>query len=190
MQSGWSGRERTKESMKTDRCCDKVKGQINQSTDVRGEVMKMIEKLNSGDYITIDLFGQKREVMVFSTGDNQFDENGSYKEDGFALSDEEIHCLNWFLQTIKIEDYKQAIVEYCNELYEMVGEKQIEEAEVEKEIDICAIAINVTELIGDKDFVYPEISFYGTCECDPEHGICIGFRDQKFLGIGSQDWTL
>ena len=127
--------------------------------------MKMIEKLNSGDYITIDLFGQKKEVMVFSTGDNQFDENGSYKEDGFALSDEEIHCLNWFLQTIKIEDYKQAIVEYCNELYEMVGEKQIEEAEVEKEIDICAIAINVTELIGDKDFVYPEISFYGTCEC-------------------------
>lgn len=23
-----------------------------------------------------------------------------------------------------------------------------------------------------------------------EHGICIGFRDKKFLGIESQDWTL
>ncbi|MDE6927016.1 MAG: hypothetical protein K2O97_10660 [Acetatifactor sp.] len=26
--------------------------------------------------------------------------------------------------------------------------------------------------------------------CDEEHGICIGFRDKKFLGIESQDWTL
>ncbi len=30
----------------------------------------------------------------------------------------------------------------------------------------------------------------GDCECDPEHGICIGFRDKKFLGIDAQDWTL
>ena len=53
------------------------------------------------------------------------------------------------------------------------------------------IAINISEITqsvyGD---VYPEISFYGDCECDPEHGICIGFQDKKFLGIASQDWTL
>ena len=49
---------------------------------------KAIEKLNSGDLIVIDLFGKEEEVEVFSTGDNQFDENGEYKEEGFALTGE------------------------------------------------------------------------------------------------------
>ena len=154
-------------------------------------ILKMIEKLNNEDYITIDLFGQKKNVMVFCTGDNRYDENGNYKDDGFALSDEEISCLNWFIQNIKIDDYKQAIVQYCNKLYEGIEGKQIEEADIENEIDIHSIAINVTEVTQSEDgFVYPEISFCGECECDPEHGICIGFRDGEFLGIHMQDWTL
>ncbi len=153
--------------------------------------MKTIDKLNSGDLITIDLFGKKEEVEVFSAGDNQFDENGDFKDDGFALNDEELECLNWFIQNIKIEDYKQVILQYCNEQYEAIGGKQIEEADLEDEIGIFAIAINISEITQSKDgFVYPEISFYGDCECDPEHGICIGFRDKKFLGIHAQDWTL
>lgn len=73
----------------------------------------------------------------------------------------------------------------------MIGEEGIEEADIEKEISISAIAVNISRITQSKDgFVYPEISFYGDCECDPEHGICIGFRDKKFLGIHSQDWTL
>ena len=153
--------------------------------------MKAIEKLNSGDLIVIDLFGKEEEVEVFSTGDNQFDENGDYKEEGFALTDEEIACLNWFIENIKIENYRQVIMQYCNERYEAIGDKHIEEADVEKEIGIFAIAINISETIQSFDgFIYPEISFYGDCECDPEHGICIGFRDKKFLGIHAQDWTL
>ena len=153
--------------------------------------MKTIDKLNSGDYISINLFGKEEEVEVFSTGDNQFDENGNYKDEGFPLSDEEIACLNWFIENIKIEDYKQAIVQYCNEQYEIISDKQIEEADIENEIEIFAIAINISKITQSKDgFIYPEISFYGDCECDPEHGICIGFRDKKFLGIHSQDWTL
>lgn len=153
--------------------------------------MKTIDKLNSGDFIRIDLFGKEESVEVFSTGDNQFDENGDYKEDGFALTDEEIACLNWFIENIKIEDYRQAITQYCNEQYEAIGGKQIEEADIENEIGIFAIAINISQITQSKDgFIYPEISFYGDCECDPEHGICIGFRDKKFLGIYAQDWTL
>lgn len=154
--------------------------------------MGTIKELHSGDYITIDLFGKKQEVEVFSTGDNQFDENGEYKDDGFALSHEEIACLNWFIKNIKIDDYKQAITQYCNEQYANIGEKPIEEANIEDEIVIAAIAINISEITQsiDGEFVYPEISFCGECECDPEHGICIGFRNKKFLGIHSQDWTL
>ena len=47
----------------------------------------------------------------------------------------------------------------------------------------------MAEIWQSKDgYVYPEISFYGDCKCDEEHGICIGFRDKKFLGINHQDW--
>ena len=44
--------------------------------------MEIINHLNSGDFITINLFGKDKEVKVFSTGDNQFDETGNYKDDG------------------------------------------------------------------------------------------------------------
>lgn len=153
--------------------------------------MKTIEKLNSGDYIKIDLFGKEENVEVFSTGHNQFDEDGNYKDDGFALNDEEIACLNWFIENVKIEDYRQVITQYCNEQYDAIGGEQIAETDLENEISIWGIAINISEITQSKDgFVYPEISFIGDCECDPEHGICIGFRDKNFLGIESQDWTL
>lgn len=153
--------------------------------------MKKIERFNSGDTIRMELFGKEEELKVFATGDNIFDEDGDYKEDGFALNEEEIACLNWFLENIKIEDYKQEILQYCNEEYDAIGDKQIEEEDLENEIGIFAIAINISKITQSCDgFVYPEISFYGDCECDPEHGICIGFRDKKFLGIHAQDWTL
>ena len=65
--------------------------------------MEIINHLNSGDFITINLFGKDKEVKVFSTGDNQFDETGNYKDDGFALNNEEIACLNWFISNVNIE---------------------------------------------------------------------------------------
>lgn len=153
--------------------------------------MKRIEKLNNGDFITIELFGREEKVEVFSAGDNQFDENGDYKEDGFALTNDEISCLNWFVENVRIEDYRHAILQYCNEQYEAIGGEQITEEEIENEVSIFAVAVNISEITQSKDgYVYPEISFYGDCECDPEHGICIGFRDKKFLGISAQEWTL
>lgn len=153
--------------------------------------MNPITKLNSSDHITIPLFRGEEEVEVFCTGDNQFDDEGDYKEDGFPLTQAELDCLNWFLENININDYKKEITAYCNERYEMCSDIEITEEDLPDEVSIFAIAINVTTLFQSKDgFVYPEISFYGDCECDPEHGICIGFRDKKFLGIYSQDWTL
>ena len=153
--------------------------------------MKSIKKLNNGEHITIHLFGKEKDVEVFSTGDNQFDDSGNYKPAGFALSEEEIACLNWFIENVKIEDYIQEIVEYCNEQYDTMGDEPIEESDVENEINIFAIAINISKITQSTGgYVYPEISFFGDCKCDPELGICIGFRDKKFLGIDVQDWTL
>lgn len=156
-----------------------------------GIYMELITSLNDNDEITINLFGKEESVMVFSTGDNRYDEDGDDKEDGFPLNNEELECLNWFIANIDICDYKKEITEYCNKRYAMIGDKQITEADLEDEVSIYAIAINIGGVVQSYDgFVYPEISFYGDCECDPEHGICIGFRDKKYLGIHSQDWTL
>jgi hypothetical protein len=156
-----------------------------------GIYMELITSLNDNDEITINLFGKEESVMVFSTGDNRYDEDGDDKEDGFPLNNEELECLNWFIANIDICDYKKEITEYCNKRYAMIGDKQITEADLEDEVSIYAIAINIGGVVQSYDgFVYPEISFYGDCECDPEHGICIGFRDKKYLGIESQDWTL
>lgn len=153
--------------------------------------MEKILQLNSNDHITIPLFTGEEEVEVFSTGDNAFTEDGDYKEDGFALNEAELEVLNWFLEHININDYRKEITDYCNERYEMIGDVAITEEDLPNEVGIFAIAINVTSLFQSNDgFLYPEISFYGDCECDPEHGICIGFRDRKFLGIYAQDWTL
>lgn len=151
----------------------------------------MIQNLRSEDSIKIKLFEKEKDVLVLSTGDNRFDQNGNYKKKGFLLNEEELACLNWFIENIDIADYKKEIVAYCNERYDIIGEETITEDDVEQEISIFAIAVNISKITqsiyGD---VYPEISFFGDCECDPEHGICIGFRDKKFLGIESQDWTL
>ena len=63
--------------------------------------MKSIKKLNNGEHITIHLFGKEKDIEIFSTGDNQFDDSGNDKPAGFALSEEEIACLNWFIEHVK-----------------------------------------------------------------------------------------
>lgn len=152
----------------------------------------MIKNLKNEDAITIILFGKEKKVKVFSTGDNQYDEEGEYKPDYFDLSEEEIECLNWFIENVNINDYRKEITEYCNDQYEMTGEEEsITEDDLEDELDITSIAINISEITQSEDGeIYPEIAFYGDCECDIDQGICIGFRDRKFLGIGPQDWIL
>lgn len=147
-----------------------------------------MEVIKNKDIIKMMMFGKEKELKVFSTGDN-YEEN--YKEEKFDLNKQELDCLEWFIKNVKIEDYIKEIVDYCNDKYWLWSDKKINESDVEKEIDIYAIAINVTKIWKSNDgFIYPEISFYGNCNCDEDHGICIGFRDKKFLGISSQDWTL
>ena len=157
----------------------------------------MIQGLKNNDYIKVNLFGKEKSIRVLCTGDNKFDQFGNYKDFDFELNGEELSVLNWFLENVKIEEYKQQILEYCNDEYSSwqyfdgTQEGPIGIDDVENEINITTIAINVTSVWKTNNgFVYPEISFYGDCKCDEEHGICIGFRDKKFLGIKSKSWTL
>lgn len=149
----------------------------------------MISNLNNNDEIKMKLFGKEKILKVFSTGDNKFDEKGQYKEDNFELNNEEIELLNWFINNIKIEDYKNEILNYCNKKYINNSNKKIKIDDIEDEINIYKIAINIKKKEElNKEKIYPEISFIGDCKCDEEHGICIGFKDKEFLGIDTQDW--
>lgn len=62
------------------------------------------------------MFGKEKEVKVFCIRDNQFYESGKYKNYDFELTSEELEMLNWFINNIKIEDYRK-IVDYCNGQY-------------------------------------------------------------------------
>jgi len=144
-----------------------------------------IISLNNEDYIKIKLFGKIKEVEVFSTGDSRY-KNDTSK---FQLNKEEIECLNWFVHNVNIEDYKNEIVNYCNQMYSEWTDITISVDDIENEINIYAIAINLKENTYNQNS-YPDIAFYGSCKCDDEHGICIGFKNKNFIGINSQDWIL
>lgn len=146
-----------------------------------------VESFNNEDSIIVDIFGEEREVLVICTGDNQFDENGQYKPDGFALSEKEIAVLNDFLKNVRIENYRSEITKYCNERYEEEGGECISEEMLPRMIRINTIAVNICD---DDDDDYPEIAFMGACHCDQENGICIGFRGGELVGIEQGDWLL
>lgn len=143
-----------------------------------------VKSLNNEDKIIVDIFGEEREVEVICTGDNQFDENGQYKPDEFALSEKEIAVLNDFLKNVKIENFRSEITEYFNERYEEDGEECISEEMLPRLIRINTIAVNVC---ADDDDDYPEIAFMGACHCDREGGICIGYRGGELVGIEQAD---
>ena len=111
----------------------------------------MITALKNEETITMKLFGKDKVLEVFSTGDNKYDESGDFKPRGFDLSREEIDVLNWFIDNVKIEDYRQEIADYCNAQYEMWSDNKIKADDVEDELDIHSIAINVTETWKSKD---------------------------------------
>lgn len=134
--------------------------------------MIMFENLRNNDLIKIKLFGKEKTIRVFSTGDSKFDDTGKYKKDNFLLNEEEISLLNWFVENININDYKGQITKYCNERYYEIDLDEIKEEDLESEIDITAIAINIRNSSSKKyKDTHPEISFYGNCKCEPEHGI-------------------
>lgn len=162
-----------------------------EMTNASVVVQTNIEDLCNDDFILVNIFGTLKELRVFSTGDNRFGESGHYKKYKFKLNKKELDVLKWFLENVNIEDYKEQILEFCNNTYAMWCDEKIALEDVSNEVDIHSIAIHVTDCCQANDgSLYPEISFYGECNCDKEHGICIGFRNKKFIGISSQDWII
>jgi len=149
--------------------------------------MYNFKNLKNKEFIDVLIFNKNKQVKVFSTGDSKYDENGKLKPRDFDLNNQEIELLNYLLNNVNLEDYKNEIVEYCNEVYEEYSDKRITIDDIENEVNINAIAINITDTQSNN---IPNIAFWGDCECDEEHGICIGFKDNVFVGIASQDWLL
>lgn len=168
----------------------KNKSQENISDNKNETKIYNITSLKDSETISLNIFGKERQLTVFSCGDSRFDENGNYKTE-VEFNKEELELLNWLLNNIKLEDYAQEITNYCNYIYSLFSDTKINKEDISKEVTITSIAISVRENFKAYDgSEYPEISFYGDCQCDEEHGICIGFRDKKLIGIYSQDWVL
>lgn len=144
-----------------------------------------IKKLNDNEKIDLVIFGKERSIKVVSLGDNQF-EAGEYKEKGFSLTEEEVSLLNWLIENVNLDDYKDKIIDYINDTYSMWSDREITADDLENEIRINRIAITIVS----RDVKhFPDISFVGKVKCD-EHGICIGFKNKEFLGIETEDWIL
>lgn len=137
-----------------------------------------ITSLKNGEHVTVNMFGKPKKLEVRSM-------SGDYDEQ-FNLNNEELDLLNWLISNVNIEDYSDEIISYIENEYDKYSDNT-KVKDLKYELDIRKIIIDTSEL-KNKD--YPEISYCGECECDPEHGICIGFRDKKLLGIDQYDWAL
>lgn len=151
----------------------------------------MPQTLHDDDRITMTLLGRKTELTVLLTGESRFDEDGGDREGG-PLNEAETALVGWLTEEVDLSGLPSALTAYCNQLYQGTGRPQITEADLESEVSLTHIALNLGGVCQSLDggLVYPDIALLGECACDPEHGLCAGFRDRNFLGIGLQDWIL
>jgi len=57
--------------------------------------------MRNNDTVVVDLFGEEVELRILCTGDNQFDEEGDYREEeDFELLPEEVECIQWLLENV------------------------------------------------------------------------------------------
>lgn len=114
------------------------------------------------------------------------------------MTDEEVELLKWLVDDLKTEDIADEVLAYCNDIYENIsyyneesGEyedaKPIEKTELLDEVALEKVYLNVR---GGRKFNHmPDISIAGECSCDEDHGMAIGFRNKKFLAVGSEDFS-
>jgi len=149
--------------------------------------MNQTTNLAFGDKIKLNIFTKERELELINLGDSNFDDNGNYTDKKVELNKKELEVLNYILTNIDLNNYKQEITDYCNECYAKYGNTKICIEDIENEVKIKTIFIRITNSNKSNK---PEIAFGGNCKCDLEHGICIGFKDNEFIGVGPQDWIL
>lgn len=151
---------------------------------------------HTGDTAYVNLFGMLEPLCV-SRASYEFekDENQEIREG--KLTDREVELLLWLTNELNTADIADDVLEYCNDCYDGVcyydeekGEyvdcEPIEKLDLINELDIRKIYLKTQH--ADRNDHLPDISLAGECECDPDHGIAICFRDKKLIEIGSEDF--
>lgn len=136
------------------------------------------------------LLGRETALTILLTGDSRFDAEDNDREGG-PLNQAEAALLLWLTKEADLSGLPAALVSYCSGLYQGTGRPPITEADLASEVTFTHAALNLGAVSQSLDgtLVYPDIALLGECACDPEHGLCVGFRDGRFLGIGLQDWV-
>jgi len=132
-----------------------------------------------GDIAYLNLWGQLTAVSVERADEDEFEDD--------ELSRKEVKLLLWLMNEQNMEDVTDEVLSYCNDTYEEYSDTKITKQDLLDELDLGTIYLNTRFSKKIKDM--PDISIAGECECDPDHGIAIGFRDMKFLGIGPEDYA-
>lgn len=165
--------------------------ELKKSILTKEDICSDNKKIYDGNFLLCNIFGELKELKIVSIGDNSYDESGKSKVEGFELSKEETEVLKTFINTLNLDNLKDKIMNYCNLEYSTYSNNQIQLEDVSKEINIYSITISLIDNSKTNSKIeYPDISLLGECNCDPEHGICIGFKNNEFLDISSQDWIL
>lgn len=136
----------------------------------------------NGDNVEIYYFGRKHQLVIESR----------QKDDGELLDEQEIEELNWLISSNILDDVdiQFKILEGINESYDRWSDSDRFRTNIEKELDLTAIAVDIFEFNKDgKKVVSKQVAFCGECKCDEEHGISIAFDSRKFAGVGDyMDW--
>lgn len=156
------------------------------------------KKWHLDDSVYISLWGHLTSLSLFRADEDEFeDEEDEEIVDG-KLTSEEVKLLTWLINKVNTMDIADDVVEYCNDSYDCcyydseTGEtvdcdKKIARNELHDELDLTNIYLN-SRFSQDYDDM-PDISITGECECDPDHGIAIGFKNKEFIGVGSEDFA-
>ena len=134
---------------------------------------------NVGDIAYLNIWGQLTAVSVERADDEEFEDD--------ELSRKEVKLLLWLINELNMDDVCDEVLSYCNDSYGEYSDNKITKQDLLDELDLGTIYLNTQFSKKHKDM--PDISIAGECECDPDHGIAIGFRDMNFLGVGPEDYA-
>ncbi len=134
------------------------------------------------DIITLNIWGQMREIKVSSQRILYDDKIPEDKKDNTKLNESELQELNWLIQSniINSEKVKNLFLQYVNHRIELWG------GDEDKVTSIMPPVVELNEIVIDSsDFAEDKvIAFCGETTCDSEHGIAITFVNHEIDGLG------
>lgn len=150
-------------------------------SDVKFNEDGTVKSICQDNIITLDIWGQSREIKV-SSQRILYDDNPDNIKNNTKLNKSKLEELNWLIKSniINSEKVKNLFLQYVNHINELWGDDE------DKVTSVMPPVVEINEIIiYNLDFVEDKvIAFCGESSCDPEHGIAITFVNHEIDGLG------